>query len=132
MDIYCELGMVLGIGNQLGTYLIFNTVLYRELPVIQLPLPCPVCGRKRVFQKYKVRSGVVTRNGQREELIYVDKASFGNGDMRNEVMNQHDVRRVTRGQLLGWPDKGERERAGEGDGVDPGGRINHAKEPIYT
>lgn len=101
MDIYCELGMVLGLGNQLGMYLIFTILLYRELPVIQLPLPCPVCGRKRMFQKYKVRSGAVTRIGQREELMCVDKAIFGNRNMRNEVVDQHDVRRTTRRQLLG-------------------------------
>lgn len=101
MDISCELGMVLGIGNQLGMYLIFTTLLYRELPVIQLPLPYPACGSKRMFQKYKVRSGAVTRIGQREELMCVDKAIFGNGNMRNEVVDQHDVRRTTSRQLLG-------------------------------
>lgn len=105
MDIYCELGTVLGIGNQLGMYLIFNTLLYRELPVIQLPLPCPVCGRKRMFQKYKVRSGVVTRIGQREELMCVDKAIFGNGNMRNEVMDQHDVRKPQEDSY--WDDQTE-------------------------
>lgn len=93
--------MVLGIGNQLGMYLILTTLLYRELPVIQLPFPCPVCGRKRMFQKYKVRSGVVTRIGQRKELVCVHKAIFGNRNMRNEVVDQHDVRRTTRRQLLG-------------------------------
>lgn len=105
MDIYCELGTVLGIGNQLGMYLIFNTLLYRELPVIQLPLPCPVCGRKRMFQKYKVRSGVVTRIGQREELMCVDKAIFDNGNMRNEVMDQHDVRKPQEDSY--WDDQTE-------------------------
>lgn len=131
MDIYCELGTVLGIGNQLGMYLIFNTLLYRELPVIQLPLPCPVRGRKRMFQKYKVRSGVVTRIGQREELMCVDKAIFGNGNMRNEVMDQHDVRKPQEDSY--WDDQTEvKGEEREGDGVEPGGLINHSKEPIYT
>lgn len=74
----------------------------------------------------------MARIGQREELMCVDKTIFGNGNMRNEVMNQHDIKRITRGQMLEWSDRGEREWAGEGDGVGPGGLINHAEEPICT
>ncbi|KAL6062587.1 hypothetical protein STEG23_027052 [Scotinomys teguina] len=55
--------------------------------------------------KYKVRSGVVTRPGRREKVVYMEKAIFGNGNVKNkedlkasEHANQ-DTGRKDRGKI---------------------------------